>query len=342
MQNLLTHEAMSAEEGMDTSSGTYRIGGVSRLTGVPVTTLRVWETRHAAFTPAKSAGRHRLYTDLDVMRARLLRQLSAGGHSVSGIARLPLPQLQRLLAGIRVDTAPASAAIPNTLSLVVVGEALAARMDSAGWRLHTEGRGPTEVREVFADLVGAAEAAASDGREPADILLVRLNAIQRSTAAQLTRVVAQTRVHHVVVLYNFAAQPVLDGMRADGMILRREPVTDTELAEVISSLRVIDANAEPAFGARASVPPRRYSDAQLAQVASQPTPMLCECPRHIVDLIGQLASFEEYSRQCLDTDPREAQIHAQLRSIAGSSRALFEHALQMVLEHGGAQDKLRR
>ena len=46
----------------------HRIGAVSALSGVPVPTLRVWESRYGAFTPAKTGGRHRLYTEADVLR----------------------------------------------------------------------------------------------------------------------------------------------------------------------------------------------------------------------------------------------------------------------------------
>ncbi len=337
MQNLLRdHENAFSDrhgEGDDSPAGSYRIGGVSRLTGIPVTTLRVWETRHAAFSPSKSSGRHRLYTEVDVMRARMLRQLTVAGHSLGGIARLPLSELQRRLTGSRSSAPTAPAPQMKSVSLVVVGEAVAARMNGPAWRQHYQGQAP-QVREVFADLRTAAEAAASGQLQQADILVVRLNAIQKSTAGELSSAVARMRVNHTIVLYNFAAEPVLQAMRADGVILRREPVSDAELVEVIRSVTVVDtADAAPAFGSGATVPPRRYSDAELAKIASSPPPMLCECPRHIADLISQLTSFEDYSRQCLDTSPEDASIHAFLRSISGSARALFEHALQQVLAH---------
>ncbi|MES2633008.1 MAG: MerR family transcriptional regulator [Pseudomonadota bacterium] len=326
---------VNGDEG-DSPAGTYRIGGVSRLTGVPVTTLRVWETRHAAFSPAKSTGRHRLYTEVDVMRARILRQLTVAGHSLGGIARLPLSELQRRLTGSRSAESTAPVSQMKSVSLVVVGEAIAARMNGAGWSQHYRGQAP-QVSHVFADLGAAAAAADSGQLQHCDILLVRLNAIQRSTAAELAGALARIRANHTIVLYNFAAEPVLEAMRADGMILRREPVSDAELVEVIRSVTVVDTTeAAPAFGPGATVPPRRYSDSELAKIASSPTPILCECPRHIADLISQLTSFEDYSRQCLDTSPEDASIHAYLRSISGSARALFEHALQRVMDHAQA------
>lgn len=320
---------------MGEDEGTYRIGGVSRLTGVPVTTLRVWETRHGAFNPGKSGGQHRLYTELDVMRARLLRQLTTAGHSVGGIARMPLSKLQQLLTASHGVTTPEPATVAKAVSLVVVGEAVAARMNAPAWRERYQNVAP-QVREVFADLPAAAEAAAGGKWQAVDILLVRLNAIQRGTAEQLANALSQMRVNHAIVLYNFAAEAVLDGMRARGIILRREPVSDAELAELIRSVTVVDTGTRsPALGLGATVPPRRYSDAVLVKVASEPTSILCECPRHIADLISQLSSFEDYSRQCLDVSLEDAHLHAHLRSISGSARALFEHALQMVLQHGG-------
>src|SRR5690349_12303425 len=93
LRNLPDEASLARDETGEMPTGTYRIGSVSRLAGVPVTTLRVWETRHAAFSPAKTTGRHRLYSEVDVMRARLLRQLTADGQSLGGIARLPLSEL---------------------------------------------------------------------------------------------------------------------------------------------------------------------------------------------------------------------------------------------------------
>lgn len=320
-------------------SGTYRIGGVSRLTGIPVTTLRVWETRHGAFSPAKSTGQHRLYAETDVMRARLLRQLTVAGHSLGGIARLPLAELQRLQTAAHAASSTARDLQATRVSLVVVGEAVSARMNAPAWRQRFQGL-PPQVAAVFSDLESAA--AASEAQVPSDILVVRLNAIQTTTAGQLARAVARLRVNHAIVLYNFGAEAVLDAMRADGMILRREPVSDAELAEVIRSVTAVSRiDAQPAFGAGSTVPPRRYSDAMLAKLATAPTPILCECPRHIADLISQLASFEEYSRECLDQSPEDARLHAYLRSISGSARALFEHALGMALDNRAPSDAIQ-
>lgn len=69
--------------------------------------------------------------------------------------------------------------------------------------------------------------------------------------------------------------------------------------------------------------------------------MLCECPRHVAELIAQLASFEQYSQDCLNNSLEDAHLHARLSAVSGSARALFEQALEMVAQHEGiALDRL--
>src|SRR5689334_12285639 len=109
----------------------HRIGSVSRLAETPVTTLRVWERRYGAFRPAKSDGQHRLYTEADVIKARLLRQLTQAGHGIGTIAHLDAERLQKMLANAR-GGASAPAASPR-VSVVVVGGAIAARLNAADW-----------------------------------------------------------------------------------------------------------------------------------------------------------------------------------------------------------------
>ena len=313
----------------------HRIGSVSRLAGVPVSTLRMWEGRHAAFTPGKTEGRHRLYTEDDVVRARLLRQLTESGHSIAGIARLPAQGLQDLLVQSRSAGARQGApAAPRRLSTVVIGSALAARVTSEKWQ-HLLGGDLLEVRRIFRSLDEALEAAAPQ----ADVLLVRISALHPGVEAQLRRAQDLLQARHGVVLYSFGPEAVLAALRDAGFLLRREPTEDAELAELLRSMTwaAAPAPAEADAPGAAVIPARRFSDEALARVASSPQQMLCECPRHIADIIGQLASFEDYSARCLNASEEDAQVHAYLRSVSGSARALFEEALDRVIAHNDAK-----
>jgi hypothetical protein len=52
-----------------------------------------------------------------------------------------------------------------------------------------------------------------------------------------------------------------------------------------------------------------------------------------------LASFEQYSHECLSKSSEDAHLHAYLSSVSGSARALFERALEMVAQHEGIELK---
>ena len=62
-----------------------------------------------------------------------------------------------------------------------------------------------------------------------------------------------------------------------------------------------------------------------------PSPVACECLRHMSEIVSQLAGFERYSRECISTGPADAALHRQLSRTAGAARTLFELALQRVI-----------
>lgn len=69
---------------------------VSKRTGLSPHVIRVWEKRYQAVSPDRTSGGQRTYSDDDVSRLTLLRQLSESGHKISGIAQLPTPELEGL------------------------------------------------------------------------------------------------------------------------------------------------------------------------------------------------------------------------------------------------------
>jgi len=76
----------------------YRVGMVSKMTGLSTHTLRMWEKRYTAVLPKRTEAGGRLYTDADVERLRLLHKLVQSGHSIGGIANLPDCDLRGMTA----------------------------------------------------------------------------------------------------------------------------------------------------------------------------------------------------------------------------------------------------
>lgn len=94
----------------------YPIRAVTKLTGIPEDTLRAWERRYQAVTPRRS-GRGRLYSDKEIERLALLRDVVGQGHSIGQIATTSDDQLRKLLrksADLETEKSPASKQKPAT------------------------------------------------------------------------------------------------------------------------------------------------------------------------------------------------------------------------------------
>jgi len=76
----------------------YPMRLVTKMTGLSADTIRAWERRHGAVTPARTEGNTRRYTSQEVRRLLLLREATRRGHSIGSIAALGARSLERLLA----------------------------------------------------------------------------------------------------------------------------------------------------------------------------------------------------------------------------------------------------
>jgi len=83
--------------GINEDSAQYLISTVSKRSGVKSDLVRAWERRYQAVTPTRTAGGHRVYTDQDIARLKLLNQATSNGHSISQIAQFSLSDLKTLL-----------------------------------------------------------------------------------------------------------------------------------------------------------------------------------------------------------------------------------------------------
>ncbi len=107
----------------------YRIGTLARLTGVTTHAIRIWERRYGAFSPSRTPGGARLYTDDDVQRLRLVKKLLERGYTISAIAKLTMPELLGLAPlEVRLSAAPAASETASRAG-PVIDELLAAVTD---------------------------------------------------------------------------------------------------------------------------------------------------------------------------------------------------------------------
>jgi len=308
----------------------YRIGAVSKATEIPVSTLRIWQTRYDAFTPVKTEGNQRLFAEHDVSKALLLKQLSGAGHGIGSIARLDLAQLRQLCHPDHQAQAPQ--ALTQPVCLAVVGLGLANRIESRQFAgVLSQHR--IQVTDVMDDLATALHAPLSDKPQ---VLLVQVNSLQDTVFESIQALLQRQPFAQTIVLYHFAPDRVVQAMKLAGLTVRRNPISDSELAELLQSILFVDRDRAQAYGHQGAViAGRKYSDDTLRRVAGISTNVLCECPKHVAELIAQLASFETYSQECLNKNTEDAHLHSYLRAISGSARSLFENALEKIAQHEG-------
>lgn len=321
-------------DGLEAPSGArLRSGTAARLAGLPVTTLRVWERRYGVVAAPKTPTGQRLYTSHDVQRLHLLRQLTDRGHAIGTVATLELGSLQALLADEPSGNS-AAAGLPNLAAapsgaaaawpagrdglVVVVGRGAALRLGAGAmpWAL--------VMHEDLEDAQASAATAMA-----ADVLLVHLPSIQPGAVEQVLALAAALRARSVIVIYAFAAGPLAAALRAAGATLVRDPADGTELR------RLIEATLSKPPQAAAGSQPRLFSDGALVELAQMPSTVACECPRHLAEIVMQLAGFERYSADCVNRSPADAALHRHLCQLGGTARALFEEALARVVAEEG-------
>jgi MerR family transcriptional regulator, light-induced transcriptional regulator len=208
-----------------------------------------------------------------------------------------------------------------------VGSALAQRLAASSARQSVRAARLERVL-ACADL---SQAEASVDGVTATLLLVQVATLHTESADRVLALSRRIGAQRVVVLYRFGPERAAQALQAAGAQTRREPLSDAELAALWAtppaSKQMLPARFE--FDA-APVRPRRFSDEALAEIAARSTTVACECPRHVAELVGLLASFETYSAECVSRSTDDAALHADLNRVAATARALFESALERV------------
>ena len=331
----------------------FRSAAVARMTLMPVATLRVWEQRYQAVRPATKASGHRLYDMADIQRVLLLRQLTKQGHAISSLAPLQTEQLHALArqhAGIAQDIQLQNKKREEPLRLVVVGQALAERLRRPAVIQHAGAL--IDVAAEFATLAEAVQATRVARRRHVrgvDALIWQSPGLQSSAPPELEAVRAAWAATQVAVVYRFAGAAARKVSSETGALLFRDQLNDQELGVALASLASHRSRRPESTGSvRGKAPdervasrnavsavPRRFDDAALTAIAALPSTSACECPRHVAELLMQIANFESYSADCASRNQEDSDLHSYLHQLTGVARQLFETAIEAVALHEG-------
>jgi DNA-binding transcriptional MerR regulator/methylmalonyl-CoA mutase cobalamin-binding subunit len=74
----------------------HAIKVVARRTGLSAHVIRIWEKRYGAVEPDRTGTNRRLYSEDQIERLNLLRNITQAGHSIGHVAKLPTEKLRKL------------------------------------------------------------------------------------------------------------------------------------------------------------------------------------------------------------------------------------------------------
>ncbi len=320
---------MSVKESSgDLSAGAYRSGVAARLAGIPVETLRVWERRYGVIGPRLSPRGQRLYSSVEIRRLALIKQLVDMGHPIGAIAVLPTDALNAMHANARTLAGPSGLAHDDELRETRV--ALVGPLISTRWL--EENRAGSALR-VIGRCVSVADAAKFLRDTLADVVVIEFPTLSDASVETVAGVKDASGAAQVIVLYRFAPSAVIRRLRVAGHEVARAP---SDAAEIESLCRALlrrpqaQTTAVARSAGAGTPPPARFDERALSEIAAASTTVYCECPRHLVELVLSLGSFERYSAECANRAPDDAALHRDLELTAATARQMMEDALVRV------------
>jgi len=314
----------------------YGIGAVAKLTGLSDHTIRVWERRYQAVVARRLANGRRIYSDADVERLSLLKQLTDRGISIGQIAADSTRALrERAVHMQEMSLAPA----PARIDVALLGDFLPAQV--AG---HAADLAPIH----FVTLETAAERFEADiERRNVDLLVLEMPIVNDECIDRVASLATRCSADKTIVVYGFSRARDLRQLRERGVVLLRAPINLDELrCAVISAYEVPAAREQGSERARRpdgagstetvdAAPSRQFTQQQLANLANVASSVDCECPQHLARLVGDLTAFETYSASCANRNDEDAALHQYLYKTTASARSLIEDALAKVAEAEG-------
>lgn len=307
---------------------TYRIGAVSRLTGIPAETLRVWERRYGVVEPGRAEGRFRMYSRDDVGRLALIKQLVDAGNAIGSVANLSLEQLRERLKVHSTRGLDSSVDLERSCRVAILGDVLPARISAQ--------QGELKGLEIAVSHQDRQHFERQVRDEQVDVIVLEYPTINRKTVTDVNDLLRLSGARHAVVIYGFGRSETVNRLDTSRMMPVRAPVSMAELERAcLGATKLSTLLADGDFVVTGPIPPRRYDNESLGRIACASTTVECECPHHLADLIMSLSAFETYSAECESRSKEDAALHAHLHATTAQARFMIEQALEKLVKTEG-------
>ena len=308
------------------NSHLYKIGAIARLTGINPVTIRMWQTRYDAVEPVRTEGKQRLYTEKDLAKLSLLKELTDHGDSIGMIANLSIEDLEKRLhdrAGKSGSTVHRSDQAPIKVVVLGHGFPLLSSAEVGAYAAPLELAGQFKPEDALSNDIKACQA---------DLLVFQIASLQPDSPGKIREVISHSGAKGACVVYAFGPKKVVKEL-SDGITLPLKAPVNV-LGLTLAANYLLEKTGQPEEEATECMPPdRRYSDSQLWEIVNQPNAIKCECPQHLSHILFSLNHFEAYMKDCESRNAKDAEVHQYLHKIASESRSCLEKAMDRLVEH---------
>ena len=303
---------------------TFTIGMVARRTRIHPETLRVWERRYEMIVPGRSETGRRLYSEQDIQKITLVKQLTDLGHSVGGLAKLSVDALKEQLAQAMGNARAGQGERPVQSRLVFASDASRKR-----WA-----RELLMYEDIVMDSSPHTMAESTDQAE-AGVLILDMPTLDADTPLKVQQSLRDNHCSHAIVICQFGTKADMQALERGAVVCLKGAVTAADIHRACISLHMESGLSVPVHKPEISVKPRRFTADQLSRVAAMSSTIACECPNHLAELIVSLTAFEQYSSECANRNDNDAQMHAQLNQSACLARSVLEESLVRLMAFEG-------
>ena len=290
----------------------YRIGAVSKLTGVSVECLRAWERRYG-MNPAEKAGKTRFYSEIQIHRLTQIKRLIDQGHPISQLVKLSDADLANRLGQYSSALTPSN----RRLKVALAGTALL---------LAEEQFSDSNRLEILRRWPSADAFASTPLQQPPPQRLPKLDVVVLEIPSldnYLIDKYIESTDARIVVVYHFCTDNDLQIATERGFEVLPWPSTWQQIEEAC-----LRSGRE--FRTTSSTQ-RRFSDEQLFHLATRTSIEGCTCPRDLVQLITQLNAYAIHTERCGTVNT--ATNHVEISLEANEARANLENALSVLVDN---------
>lgn len=320
----------------ETEENLFTIGTASKLTNIPVNTIRTWERRYFSDLTMRSETGRRHFNEDSIQRLRYIKTLSDNGFSVRDLAKLEQSKLESLLQKQPSKTKGNQsksylAKAPVTLTGAYFMEKLTHFQNNYSV-INTH----NAIEDLFKCSEKSANETPSNITHLIDYKEIRNSPSLNSALTDLKSKLANTRI---ILFYDFAPRKeiklILDYEIEVIRVNIPHLLMDRYINEAID--KYSNKTDNPVATSEYSESKRIFSSEQLYYLQEIDNKIECECPNQLSYLALALSSFVDYSNNCVNKNEADKIVHKKLAKTTSQALEIIENSLLELVKHENIQ-----